>query len=109
MTQLLVIAPDILAIGPFSETETDIIAIGIVYPKAIIPGYQIVDAELPPNFLIQDYNWVDGVLVKKFVPPPQISDEQAKANYIAMMESRADVLEAEGKIVEALLLRESLK
>lgn len=45
------------------------------------------------------------------IPPvlPAVSAEQARANYIGMMQSRADVLQAAGFIVEALLLRESLK
>lgn len=40
---------------------------------------------------------------------PDVAKAQAKANYLAMMESRADELQAEGNIVEALILRESLK
>lgn len=109
MSQLLVLSTAILAVGPFTVTDTDIIGPDVIYPKAIIPGYEIVETDLPPNFNPPDWEWIAGQLEPKYVPPPQISQEQAKANYIAMMESRADVLQAEGKIVEALLLRESLK
>lgn len=109
MTQLLVIAPDILCIGPFTETDTDIIAPDIIFPKSIIPGWEIVDATLPDGFQLQDYQWIGGELVPKYIPPPQISPEQAKRNYVAMMLSRAGKLRAEGKTTEALTLELQVK
>jgi hypothetical protein len=109
MTQLLVWDTAILAVGPIEDMGDSLYTPEMSIPKALIPGYQIVETSLPSDFSPATYEWIGGVLKKKSVPQPKISSEQAKANYIGMMESRADKLEAEGKIVEALLLRESLK
>jgi len=109
MTQLLIIGTKILAVGPFSETSEEIISTEIIYPKSTIPDYQINDTSLPEDFSIQTYEWITDHVQKKSVPTPSISPEQAKENYVGMIEIRADALEASGDLIGALLLRESLK
>lgn len=64
MTQLLILSTSILAIGPVTDTGDSIQTPDIVYPKSLIPGYEVVDVSLPDDFSIQDYEWVSGHLQK---------------------------------------------
>ena len=109
MTQLLILGTAILAIGPLVDDGDAIECPDITYPKSVIVGYEIHDVSLPSDFTIITYQWVGNALHKIVVPPPPIPPPNAHDNYIAMMESRVDALVAEGLIVEAILLRESLK
>lgn len=109
MTQLLIVGTVILATGPLVDDGDSIECPGITYPKSVIVGYEIQDVSLPNDFTITTYEWVGNALHKIVIPLPPVVRPDNHANYIAMMESRADALEAQGLIVDAILLRESLK
>jgi hypothetical protein len=96
MKQLLVLGETILAQGPFSGTDEASEAIessDAIYPKHVIDGWQIVDADLPDGFTCAGYTWSSAGVVAKapVVVPPSVPQE------ISM-----------GQAKEALLLRGKL-
>ncbi len=109
MSQLLIFGAAILAIGPLIDTGNSIQCPDIIYPKATIPGYEIQIVSLPADFTIQTYQWIAGALQKKAVVTPPITVAQSNANYIAMMQSRVDALDAKGDFLEAYLLQRTFK
>ncbi len=109
MSQLLILGTTILAIGPLIDTGVSIQCPDIIYPKSTIPGYEIQVVALPSDFTIQTYKWISGALVKNAVVAPPITVAQSSANYIAMMQSRVDALNAKGDFLEAYLLQRTFK
>lgn len=73
MKQLLIIGESILAEGPFTVTENEITAADAIYPKHVIEGWQIVDAEVPDGFTCAGCTWDgQGVVVKPLVVVPPV-------------------------------------
>lgn len=68
MTQILILGSGILAQGPFTDTGDSLAAPDIVYPKATIPGYQIVDVPLPDHFSPAGFTWNGSEIVAKTAP-----------------------------------------
>src|ERR1700748_826865 len=87
MTQLLIVGTSILAIGPIDDSGTDVITPDIIYPKSLIPGYQIVDVNLPSGFAIQDYEWISGNLHKIDATPDTPTPEQQRAAIQAQIDA----------------------
>jgi len=100
MTQLLIIGSAILAQGPFEQDDDNVCATDAVYPKHVIEGWQIVEADLPAAFSCADYEWIDGALSEKppVVPPPVVPESVTRFQALA-------ALELDGKLdaVEALM------
>lgn len=67
MTQLLVQGEVILAQGPFEMDADNIKAADQIIPKHVVPGWSMVDVEVPANFTCSAYTWSGTELVVK--PP----------------------------------------
>lgn len=108
MSDLLILGTDILAIGPFTITDDSIIAPDIVFPKSIIPGWEIVSADLPEGFLIADYEWVSGHLQLKNNPSNNnINPENSifvTQSFNSSLRRKAAKLEQQGNTFEAVQL-----
>lgn len=106
MSQLLILGTAILAVGPFVDTENQISSPDIVYPKSTIPGYQIQDVTLPPDFTIQTYRWVAGALQKIADPTPSPTADAPiiTASFNASLKRKAVKLQQQGKTFEAVQL-----
>lgn len=76
MTQLLIQGAAILAQGPFEMDAGSIKAPDAIFPKHVIPGWSMVDVDLPADFSVGGYEW-DGALVKK---PPVVVPEPVPAD-----------------------------
>lgn len=85
----------------------------------IINTIEVPSLDFLPNLIdaalggtIGDF-YIDGHFIPPNPPPlpsyPPDTPEQAYLEYAGLIERRADALEASGDIVEALLLRESIK
>lgn len=72
MTQLLVVGTAILAVGPFTMTPDEIRAPDVIFPVHTVEGWQMVSAELPPDFTPLAYEWVKGGLAAREQPAPPI-------------------------------------
>lgn len=72
MTQLLVVGAAILAVGPFTMTPDEIRGPDVIFPAHTVEGWQLVSAELPPDFSPLTYEWVKGGLAPKESPAPTI-------------------------------------
>lgn len=59
MTQILVLNQRVLNKGPFQETETEIKAQDVIYPKSVIADYIFYEVVLPSDFEAGKYNY-DG-------------------------------------------------
>jgi hypothetical protein len=73
MITLLIVGATILAQGPFTETEQEIISADAIYPRHILGEYQMVDAEVDSDFIPSGYLWdaATSTAKRKFVPPPE--------------------------------------
>lgn len=75
MTQILILDSSIIiGVGPFIETEDEIICTDIIYPKHILDSWNIVEVELPEGFIASEYTYSPSSVevVKKppiFIPP----------------------------------------
>lgn len=65
MTKILVMGSEIVAVGPWIETPSVFECENAIIPKSAIPGYQVVDVELPPGFAANGYEWIGGALSEK--------------------------------------------
>ncbi|MES2262080.1 MAG: hypothetical protein V4724_26465 [Pseudomonadota bacterium] len=74
MEKLLVLDAAILARNPV-ETDFRFEAEDVIYQKTIIPGWEMVDAELPPGFTLAGYGWDGAGVVEK----PTMSAEDLAA------------------------------
>lgn len=63
MTQLLVLGEKVLAVGPFTETESEVIAADSIWPKHVMVGWSIVNATLPAGFTQATHTWNGSALV----------------------------------------------
>lgn len=72
MIQLLIQGSAILAQGPFTETDEDIISADVIYPKHVLGSYQIITTEVDNDFFPAGYLWdvATSTAKRKFVPPP---------------------------------------
>lgn len=61
--KILIKGSDILAMEVVEE-KTTVTDGKTVYPKHIIPGWQIVDAETPAGFMPEKYMWDNGLTLK---------------------------------------------
>lgn len=106
MTDLLVLDTSILAVGPFQITDTEIIASDIIFPKSVIPGYEIVSATLPPGFVPSDYQWIDDELVQKTPPYQPGPDNSAivTESFNSSLRRKAVKLQEQGQTFEAVQL-----
>ena len=68
LTKLLVVGSEILGHGVFTVTEGDIKHLSFVYPKQVIPGWQIVEATLPTDYAHDKYTFSAGMFAIKAVP-----------------------------------------
>lgn len=84
MTQLLTQGSTILAVGPFIETDDSIRAEDVIFPKHVIEGYLVVEAELPDHFQSSSYQWNGTAVVMKTEQtaptpvPPMVTRRQAR-------------------------------
>lgn len=77
--KLLILNSTILACGDLIETDDSIQSVDAIYPKHVIAGWQIVDAEVPEGFAPAGYEWDGGQVVARppvVVPPTR---EELKA------------------------------
>lgn len=84
----------------------------IIEANGPLPGLNMVPIPTSGPVSI-GYLYINGHFYPPNVPPPPAyppdTEEQHYLEYKAMIYRRADALEAQGKIVQALLLRESVK
>tara|TARA_R110000822_G_scaffold301108_4_gene424841 strand:+ start:11211 stop:11813 length:603 start_codon:yes stop_codon:yes gene_type:complete len=78
MSELLVIGQAILAQGPFVETADAIQSADAIYPKHVISGYEIVEAELPDDFTCAGYEWINDAL-SEIIPASNLPTLKAAA------------------------------
>lgn len=76
MTQLLIQGSGVLALGPFEQNESEIVAPDGIYPVHVIPGWQIVETELPDDFTCVAYEWNGAALVSAQPSAEQLLDAQ---------------------------------
>jgi hypothetical protein len=75
MTQLLIQGEVILA-QDVTETASSIISSDAIYPKHVVEGWQIVEADVPDGFVPSAYRWNGtGVEVKPPVVIPPTKEE----------------------------------
>lgn len=106
MTQLLVLGTVILAVGPVNDSGDNVVTPYIIYSKSMIPGYEIVGTELPPNFIPQDYEWIDDELFLKSPPyqPGPDSSGIVSDSYNASLRRKAVKMQEQGQTFEAVQL-----
>lgn len=63
MTQLLIQGSAILAVGPFEQAADSIVGPDAIFPKHVLDGWHIVEADLPPDFSTGAYRWDGADLV----------------------------------------------
>jgi hypothetical protein len=80
MTELLILGRTILAQGPLQKTTETISAPDGVFPKHVIEGWAIVEAELPDDFSCASYEWNSGPVRK---PPIGKTEEQLREEFKA--------------------------
>jgi hypothetical protein len=88
---ILVVAGAIMASGPFSESEDEFEFSGLIYPKAVIPGYEIHEVALQDEEKISDFTW-NGTELVKIIHTPVLPTE---ADYVVMID---EVLQAGAEI-----------
>lgn len=79
---ILVFGTSILASGPYSESEDELVFNDIIYPKHVIQGYEIHEVVLKADESIQDFQWTGSGLVK-ILHAPKLPTEP---EYIQMMD-----------------------
>lgn len=72
MTKLLILSSAILAAGDLAETDDAIQSADAIYPKHVVEGWQIVEAEVPEGFTPAGYAWSGSQVVAK---PPVVVPE----------------------------------
>ena len=85
---ILIQGSTILAIGPFTMTDTEIHSPDAVFPKHVVAGWQIVDATLPVNFAPGSHTYSNGVFTK--IPPT--AEAIAAAAEIARLQAIQDAI-----------------
>jgi hypothetical protein len=69
LTTLLVFDTDLVHSGELQEeTPDDLVFPDIIFPKHIIPGYEFITLEVPEDFDLTKWQWIDGALVAKPEP-----------------------------------------
>lgn len=81
--KLLIQGSAILAKGPFQIAQEGITADEAYFPAASMPGWVIVDVEVPADFVVSEFQW-NGTSVARIPPPAapvpeSVSKFQAKA------------------------------
>lgn len=112
MTQLLIQGSVILAQGPFDMDANVIATDDQIFPKRVIPGWSMVDLELPADFTVAGYSWNNGLVRKEPVVdnsarratalaeiarlegPPNYSNRGARELDLRLMEREAEALAA---------------
>jgi hypothetical protein len=87
--KILVLNNSILAAGEFTETSTEITTADAIYPKHVIAGYQIIEAELPADYAPGRYTY-DGEFVSVPEPAPIVPVPQS----VSMRQARLALLAA---------------
>ena len=67
MSQLLILGSSVLAVGPLVETSAEIAAPDVIFPKQSMPGWQIVETNLPNDFSPMTHEWANGSIQKKSI------------------------------------------
>lgn len=89
MTQLLIKDADILAQGPFTMDAESIRNSEQVFPKHVIPGWEMIDVAVPAGFVPYLYYW-DG----REVHLKEVPEAEAKVpNEITMRQARQQLLQ----------------
>jgi hypothetical protein len=98
MTQLLIVGSTILAQGPFEQTDDEIKSADAIYPKHVIDGYQLVEADLPEGFTCAGYEWIEDALSAKppVVIPPVVPQSVTRFQALAALDAAGhlDAVEA---------------
>jgi hypothetical protein len=97
--RILVLNNSILAAGEFTETATEITTADAIYPKHVITGYQIIEAELPADYAPGRYTY-DGEFVRV---PVDESEQNAAHNALVFEQINALELKQPRAVREALL------
>ena len=63
--KLLILNSAILACDPLTQTDDAIHSADAIYPKHVIEGYAIVDADVPDGFTPAGYTWDGSAVVAK--------------------------------------------
>lgn len=87
--KLLILNEAILAAGELTETDTKIQSADAIYPKHVIEGYQIIEAELPGDYAPGKYTY-NGGFVRVPEPVPVIPVPEA----VTMRQARLALLAA---------------
>jgi len=86
--KILVQGSNILAVGSLTETADAITSDDAVYPKHVIPGWQIVEAALPDDYAPGRYALSAGVFTLNSMPV----EPEARAAFILQVRSEAGAL-----------------
>lgn len=87
--KILILNTTILATGEITETETEIRTADAIYPKHVIPGWQIVEAEVPADYAPGKYVFDGGFAL---IPPSAEFLAAAKAAFIKQVDQDADAI-----------------
>lgn len=79
---ILVLGTSILASGPFSESEDELVFSDITFPKHVIAGYEIHQIQIQEDESIRDFTWSDTGLIK-IITTPTLPTE---AEYVAAVD-----------------------
>ncbi len=112
-SQILVVGSAVLAHGPFTGVDDEsytIVAGDGAWPKHVMEGWQIVDVDLPDDFICANYQWSAGTLI-----PSQLALAALERTRVAGINARIAELEAQNPFTptvlrqEALIIRELIK
>jgi len=86
--KILIQGSNILAVGSLTETADAITSDDAVYPKHVIPNWQIVDATLPDDYTPGKYTFNAGVFTLKLIPVTA----EARDAFILKIDTDVDAL-----------------
>ena len=86
--KILTQGSNILDVGSLTETADAVTSSDAVYPKHVIPGWQIVDATLPEDYAPGKYTFNAGMFTLKLIPVTA----EAIAAFILQIDTDADTL-----------------
>lgn len=89
MIDILVNGTTILAIGPFTVSDTEIQASDIIFPKHILATkWQIVSVETVERLTTTSHTYEDGKLVAKLLPSTYPQESAAALNEVRILRER---------------------
>ncbi|MGZ5053313.1 MAG: hypothetical protein ACXWAT_00060 [Methylobacter sp.] len=81
---ILIQGTTILAIDPLIDTGSAIKSADAIYPKSVIPGWQIVQATLPADYAPGKYSYSAGVFTLNSAPTQPVIVPQSVSRFQAL-------------------------